>query len=551
MAPPPHSTGFSSLLKYLSWSLYLAWTLLVGGLLTWDLLHWQREAQKLAVTEAVTLLNQDHAIRLWAASHKGIYVPVDEDTRPNPALAALDARDGVTTGGQPLTLLHPASVIAELHGRYARLYGITSKQVHLQSLAATDRESPAGLDEWERSALTAFARGDTQPRSQIVPGGEPFLRYIQPVYADPECIVCHSDYQAGDVLAGVHIQIPLQPLLERNRPGLLNLRISLGIVWAFGLLGIRFWTLSLTHQIDQREQAELNLRVSEAHYRDMLENAYDMVQSVGPGGKLIYVNRRWTELMGYSLEEATDLDFSQIIHPDHLDHCRAIFANLQQQTDAARIETVFLTKTGKELVVEGNISAQRLQGNLTATRGIFRDISERKAYEDHLQHLATHDPLTQLPNRSLFVDRLMGSIAHARRSERLVAVLFLDLDGFKQVNDRLGHEQGDILLKLLAGRLQANLRESDTVSRLGGDEFAILADNLETPADAARIAAKLLTVIAGPYLLEGGEALVTGSIGICLYPLDGQLAVDLLQKADAAMYQAKQSGKNTFQFCRR
>ncbi|HSO26465.1 MAG TPA: GGDEF domain-containing protein, partial [Anaerolineales bacterium] len=139
-------------------------------------------------------------------------------------------------------------------------------------------------------------------------------------------------------------------------------------------------------------------------------------------------------------------------------------------------------------------------------------------------------------------------IARARRAERLAAVFFIDLDGFKQVNDRLGHDQGDALLVALACSLQAGLRQADTVSRLGGDEFAVLSENLDTPQAAAAIAAKLLGVLAQPYELESGTVQVTGSIGVSFYPRDGADAEDLLQKADAAMYRAKQSGKNRVAF---
>lgn len=180
--------------------------------------------------------------------------------------------------------------------------------------------------------------------------------------------------------------------------------------------------------------------------------------------------------------------------------------------------------------------------------GTFLDITERKEAETRIRHLAEFDPLTQLPNRALLTDRLTQALALARREERQLAVLFIDLDRFKNVNDSLGHPVGDRLLQEVAGRLREIVRESDTVCRLGGDEFVVLLTNLEQPTSALPSARKILTTLAQPYYVDKHELQITPSIGIALYPDNGTDGATLLKNADAAMYHAKNSGRNNFQF---
>jgi len=179
---------------------------------------------------------------------------------------------------------------------------------------------------------------------------------------------------------------------------------------------------------------------------------------------------------------------------------------------------------------------------------IFSDISERKAREETVRHLAHHDFLTDLPNRVLLNDRIAQAISHAGRTRTQVAVLFLDLDRFKTVNDSLGHSVGDKLLQEVARRLRGNIRSSDTVSRQGGDEFVVVMPDATDAADVARAAQKLLDAVSEVYSIDGHELITTPSIGISVYPHDGHDVETLLKNADAAMYHAKESGRNNYQF---
>ena len=187
-------------------------------------------------------------------------------------------------------------------------------------------------------------------------------------------------------------------------------------------------------------------------------------------------------------------------------------------------------------------------GNIQYVLGISEDITERKKAEERLAYLAQYDSLTGLPNRSLFRDRLTQAMVRAKRNDRILALMFLDLDHFKEINDSLGHSTGDEVLQAVAGRLRASLRLVDTIARLGGDEFTIILENIARPDDVTMVAQKIWSAFSDPLVIQGREIFVTASIGITLYPRDVEDIDALLQTADIAMYHAKEEGRNTYEF---
>lgn len=187
-------------------------------------------------------------------------------------------------------------------------------------------------------------------------------------------------------------------------------------------------------------------------------------------------------------------------------------------------------------------------GQIVNYVGVFSDITKRKAAEEQMQFLAYHDGLTGLPNRGLFLDRLHHAVAYAHRNRAMVAVMFIDLDNFKPINDTLGHHVGDQLLQVVAQRLAASVREADTVARLGGDEFTIILESIADGGDIPLIVQKIIDTLSCPMLIDGHDISITASIGISLYPDDGQQPDGLLKCADTAMYLAKKSGCNNFRF---
>ena len=188
------------------------------------------------------------------------------------------------------------------------------------------------------------------------------------------------------------------------------------------------------------------------------------------------------------------------------------------------------------------------EGRLVRRAGVIQDVTERKAQEARIEHLAYHDSLTGLPNRAMLMDRLGQALSQAQRLDQQVAVLFIDLDRFKIVNDSLGHPVGDQLLQEIARRLRASLRDNDTVARVGGDEFQVVVGNVAGASDAARIAEKLMRVLGEPFVLEGQELHVTASLGVSLFPRDGASGELLLKYADIALYEAKGEGRNAYRF---
>ncbi len=303
---------------------------------------------------------------------------------------------------------------------------------------------------------------------------------------------------------------------------------------------------AIVRDVSERQKMERELRESQAALQEFLDNATDLVQSVGPDGRFAYVNRSWLGALGYAQEEVGRLTMFDIIHPDSRTHCQRVFERLMAGEPVKSVEAVFVAKDGRRIAVEGHIDCHSKNGT-TFTRAIFRDITERKLAEERLTHLAHYDSLTGLPNRLLFHDRLNHALAQARRAQQLVVLLFLDLDGFKAVNDTLGHEVGDLLLKAVAQRLAGSVRTSDTVARLGGDEFTVVLHGLTAVQGAAIVAQKILRVLAQPFTLRGHEVSVTASIGITVYPLDSDTVEGLIKNADAAMYRAK-AQKSTYQF---
>jgi diguanylate cyclase (GGDEF)-like protein/PAS domain S-box-containing protein len=210
-------------------------------------------------------------------------------------------------------------------------------------------------------------------------------------------------------------------------------------------------------------------------------------------------------------------------------------------------------KDGTGVWIETTVRAVRdaSGGRVQEVVSVSRDVSERRRAEEQIEYQAYHDALTLLPNRLLFRDRLTIALAHARRQQTALAVMFLDLDRFKDVNDTLGHSLGDELLRAVAGILQRAVRDGDTIARMGGDEFTILLDDIGSAEDAAKTAQKLLDALRAPVPVGGHELFVTASIGIALYPEDGDSAELLLKNADTAMYRAKESGRNSYRLCTR
>ncbi len=303
----------------------------------------------------------------------------------------------------------------------------------------------------------------------------------------------------------------------------------------------------LREALEQRDQALAKSRQTLQLAERVIESSFEGIMVTDKNVNIEFVNPAFTHLTGYSQEEVVgktpqilssgrhDGEFYQRMWTSLITHgyWRGEIWN-RRKTGELYLELLTITAITDD------------EGNTTHYAGLFTDITQNRKNEEQIRQLAYYDALTGIPNRRLLEDRLEHAIRHAHRRSSLLAIMFMDLDHFKEVNDRLGHAAGDELLILFTNRVQGCLREDDTLARLGGDEFIVLLPDLERIEDAFQVADRLIAQNQEPYRINGECLKVGSSIGISLYPQDGATASELLQGADIAMYRAKQDGRNLF-----
>jgi diguanylate cyclase (GGDEF)-like protein/PAS domain S-box-containing protein len=278
-----------------------------------------------------------------------------------------------------------------------------------------------------------------------------------------------------------------------------------------------------------------------AHFRSIVTASTDFVLVFGPGG-CRYASESVAQMLGRQDRELLDEQFAGFVHPDDL----ALLHTAYTHGEPAEIVFRLLNRFGEWRHLEAHVTDLRSDRQIRGVVFNARDISERVRLEEQLTRQAFHDGLTGMANRALFRDRLDQALARSERSLGVLAVLLVDLDGFKQVNDSLGHDAGDQLLKVVAERFESELRPSDTLARLGGDEFAVLIDGAHE-AQASAVARRLLGALGEPVWIAGRELSVGASIGVALHPGGAALSEDLLRHADVAMYAAKDAGRGRFE----
>jgi diguanylate cyclase (GGDEF)-like protein/PAS domain S-box-containing protein len=318
---------------------------------------------------------------------------------------------------------------------------------------------------------------------------------------------------------------------------------------ASGLEVQLFWQM-----VTNLKQTKDELEKSQQQLQSIISNVMDGIITVNESSKIQGFNPAAEDIFGYSQQEVMDKNLSIVIPESDRDKFDS-YINRYLKKGRSKIlgmrglELIAMRKNGETFPMEVSASEMILGGNRYYI-GIIRDITERKQAEQKIAHMAHHDHLTDLPNRALLVEVLSHSISLAKRNRHKVGLLFIDLDGFKAINDTLGHDAGDLLLKNVSKRIKETIRDSDMVARVGGDEFILVLDKIESDEQAMSVAKKIIASLSKPFDLSGKPGCVGGSIGISIYPNDSKNPTQLLKQADEAMYLAKQSGKCTARFYR-
>jgi len=297
-----------------------------------------------------------------------------------------------------------------------------------------------------------------------------------------------------------------------------------------------------------KEMLLLNaLKKSEQYHRMITDNMTDLVSLMDAQGVIKYASASHLAVLGYQNERLVGSTLSNYLHPDDISQVRQQFLKMVQRRQQVKMECRIKHVSGDWLWLEthGSIAV-----NIDVSDGqyllVSRNITERKALEQQLGFMAFHDSLTQLPNRRLFTDRLNQALLEHKRCGLSLAVLYIDLDKFKLINDSLGHDVGDELLVAFANRVKAVLRDMDTLARFGGDEFVILLPKLQAVDVAIQIVQRIMATLRQPWQLSNRMLKTTSSIGLALYPQHGYTAVELVKQADLALYQAKENGRNSY-----
>ena len=359
------------------------------------------------------------------------------------------------------------------------------------------------------------------------PGRRPFLR-----------ICCWS-------FAGVLVVVAVN-FLERSLHDLPMTTNQLWLPVAFGgLLGVLFG------RSDTRLRGmSLRLDDSERRFRQLYQRTPAMLHSMDSKGHLLYTSQSWLETLGYDQDKVIGKDFFTFVVGENIEEIKA--KHFQKLRDLGEIRDLnYQLRQANGSAIEVSISevAQRdFDGQLTESLAVLNDLTNHRAAEERIERLAYYDTLTGLPNRALMNDRILQSVALARRESRQVGVFFFDLDRFKLINDTQGHAVGDMVLRSVAQRLKKFIREGDTFARLGGDEFVIVQADPNHDPNFMILGQRILETLGQPFQIGNREFFTTASIGVAVYPIDGDDPQTLLKSADTAMYVAKSRGRNNLQF---
>ncbi len=565
--------------RYRAWLvlIYVGAALFFAALGAYDAQRNAAAVEDIARERGKVLFSLIELTRDWNARHGGVYVAVSEWSQPNPHLKH-PRRDLQTLDGVALTMINPAFMTRQISELAENQSGVRFRITSRKPIRPDNAP-----DDWEAESLAVFETSGVAERiaffeHEIFNGNvRPAHRYMAPLKVTEPCLQCHAEqgYKLGDVRGGISVTMPAESLLalksERHARALWVLGACFLLVVAVlhailararrqrrvleavahdqeAVIAERTHSLNQANEELARELADRRMREHELRLASaVFESAAEAIMVTDAENRVLRVNPAFSVITGYTQREVLGRN-PRLLRSGR--HDATFYAEMwgalrarghwegeiwnRHKSGEVRVEWLSITVIDDGMAGAGKYLA------------VFHDITRYKEAEELLRHKAYHDALTDLPNRQLFADRLDAALHQARRHRRSVALMLIDLDRFKEVNDSLGHAAGDALLVEVAEGMRRCVREADTVSRLGGDEFAILLTETSSDQEAVDVALRVLTRVAQPFLLAAGRADVSASIGIARYPQDGESSEQLMKHADIAMYAAKAAGRNCY-----
>lgn len=517
------------------------WTLAVVGSLAFNINSAYQETLVNAGVAAEATVNRDINFRNWAAGKGGIYVFPTKETPSNRYLVH-PLKDIVTKNNLSLTLLNPAYLIRDIQENSPNKKGIKTQLVSVNPINPANQ-----ADVWETEALKNFTLPNDKSMAILEIEGSPYLRKIQPFLVEPDCMVCHAHqgYQVGDIRGGITASIPLAPYLSSYKNRKNELYITHLGVWLLGFMGLSAGFL--------RERKGVKLQ---SHYlkqlqlaAEVFDQSYEGILITDPKGNIVDANAAFERISGYSKAEILGKN-PRLLNSGRQDP--QIYQSMWQNLTLKGFwqgEIWNKRKDGQLYAVTLSISTiydDDIPNKVRNYLALSADITHIKDNERKLQQLAHYDALTGLPNRILLTERLIEAINQADKTNKLLALAYLDLDGFKLINDQYGHDVGDQFLIELTHRMKKVINDKDTLARIGGDEFVLVITQLSYNSDSEPLLNTLLDIASEAILINDQVLKVSASIGVSFYPSDKVDAEQLLRHADQAMYAAKQQGKNCF-----
>lgn len=517
------------------------WSIAVVGSLIININSAYKETLAKASVAAESTTNRDIGFRSWAASKGGVYVTPTETTPSNPYLIN-EFKDTFTQEGLPLTLLNPAYLLRDIHNHLPNLNGITTRLVSTLPINPINQ-----ANEWEAAALNNFLINPMPVTYVFQEKEEPKLQRLQPFVVEPSCMSCHAHqgYKVGEVRGGITTIIPLKPYLKSFDLRKNKLYINHLGIWFLGFL------VFLTSCFHERKSNKLqNKHLKELQLAsEFFEQSYEGILITDAQANIVDLNSAFERMSGYSKAELLGMNPKLLKSGwQSPETYQSLWQDLSEK-GFWKGETWNKRKDGSIYAVAQSISAIYSDDVTPKVRNylsISTDITPAKENEKKLQYLAHYDPLTGLPNRFLLTKKIEQAIQNVKKNKGLLVLAYLDLDGFKKINDLYSHDVGDLVLIHLSEKMKGIIGSENTLARIGGDEFVVIINNLTSEDESKPLLNSLLKVCSSTTRVAGHTIKLSASIGVNFYPSDKVDAEQLLRHSDQAMYAAKQAGKNCY-----